>query len=257
MPEELALDQRFGKGAAIDHHQGATGAIAPAVEVAGQHLLAAAGLAGQTDRRGRGGDLAQRLEGLAHGRAVGDGLFAAEASAQGLVFRGQGSMLLGLEIPLLGADQGSAGFGGENGEEGKLGCAEAVGGLEAVDVKHPADTLALGQGHAHHAVPATLTEARGQLAADVDRAGVGDHHRSAVAGGADRQRPGEDLIEIEIAALEVACQNNFERTARVGEEQCAALAAADPDAAIDNRSQKVLETLGRSEIAECGDQLAE
>ena len=67
--EELALDQVFGQGAAVDRDEGPIGAAALVVEAARDQLLARAGLAQDHDRGVGGGDGIDQPADLLHGRA--------------------------------------------------------------------------------------------------------------------------------------------------------------------------------------------
>ena len=69
VPEELALDEVLGDGAAVDGDEGPAHALAAAVELARDELLAGAGLAGDEHADVGRGDLLQLAEHLHHRRA--------------------------------------------------------------------------------------------------------------------------------------------------------------------------------------------
>ncbi len=73
MPEELALEELLGDRRARDRHEGLLGATALVVDRLRDHVLARAALARDEDgRRLAGGDAADELVELAHGRRLAD-----------------------------------------------------------------------------------------------------------------------------------------------------------------------------------------
>ena len=70
MPEELALDQGWGDGAAVERHEGLRGAPRQAMDRAGGDFLAAAGGASDEDGCVRLGDAADDFEDLGHDRGA-------------------------------------------------------------------------------------------------------------------------------------------------------------------------------------------
>jgi hypothetical protein len=71
-PEQLALQELFRDGRAVQRQEGSLGAGAVLVDGAGDQLLAGAALAGDEYRHVLGGDAADRLVDLAHGKAGAD-----------------------------------------------------------------------------------------------------------------------------------------------------------------------------------------
>jgi hypothetical protein len=72
VPEELTLEQRVGKGRAVDRHEAASGPLAAAMDGVGEHLLAGAGLAGEEHRGSGASSALDQLERLLHRCAAGD-----------------------------------------------------------------------------------------------------------------------------------------------------------------------------------------
>ena len=69
VPEELAFQQAFGQGPAVDADVGARRSRAEVVDGARDQFLAGSGLAHDQDAGARRRDLSGRAEDLAHGRA--------------------------------------------------------------------------------------------------------------------------------------------------------------------------------------------
>ncbi len=100
MAEQLALDERFGDGAAVDRHEGPLRARRQLVQGARNHFLPGAALALDEDGGGRGRDLLDHAHHFLHGRALGDELRGParpdDLAAQAQVVEAQPLALLGL-----------------------------------------------------------------------------------------------------------------------------------------------------------------
>ena len=70
--EQLAFEQAFAEGAAVDADERAVAALAEAVDGVGDQLLAGAGFAEQQHRRAGAGHLPRGAEHLGHGGAGAD-----------------------------------------------------------------------------------------------------------------------------------------------------------------------------------------
>ena len=128
MAEQLAFQQVLGDGGAVQRDEGAGGAAGAAVDVAGQHLLAAAALAGDQDACLGAGDLLGAADRGQHGRVPrDDGVALARGGFQD---RGDEFGVWREREELAGA--GGDGFGGhlrigveaagDNGDGDPLGC---------------------------------------------------------------------------------------------------------------------------------------
>jgi hypothetical protein len=110
--EELRLDQGLGDRAAVDGDQGAAGARRSLVDLAGDQLLAGAGLAGDHDGDVDAGDLLDAAVDVDHLRAGADDL----AEADALEAPREAGALAAQLVEELGVLDEERGLGGEDAE---------------------------------------------------------------------------------------------------------------------------------------------
>ncbi len=160
VPEELALEQRFGQGRAIDDYQRTSGALAFGVDGLRDQALARTRLAQNQHGDRHPGDPGDNLAHVPHGGAVAQDALGREAIMQGLLERGglapdlgfversleEEHQLLGLEgLGQVVVGALPDGFdGGVDGAEGGHHDDRALGGqaarqrqeVEAIDLRH-------------------------------------------------------------------------------------------------------------------------
>ena len=159
MPEQLALEEILGNGAAVDGHERPVLARAAAVDLVRDQLLAGAGLAGDEHADVGARHLVDLAEDVAHGVAGADDVAVrvlVEAVQQSLLVRAQ---LIELPAQLHQQDRGAA----EAGRHLQLAVGEQIRQLVVSHVDGADHLAAHHQRQAHH---------RGQLEIDHALAGV-------------------------------------------------------------------------------------
>ncbi len=243
VPEELALDERLGQGAAVDDDEGPRGARREVVDPAGEHLLAGPGLARDEDRESARGDAAGELEDPRHGRALREELRAAEVLAERRV--------LGLEALLrtggvvgLGALEARAldrhgALGGERLEELELGGPEAVGAPRAVHVEDAEEPSPRGERDGEDRSDRPLEDAGRRLSVLLRPPRVGEDDGAPVLEGAGRHRSRQELARGEVPSLPRASRDGLEH-ARGLEEDRAARALPEDDRPVEDPPEKLV-----------------
>ena len=265
--EQLALDEVLGDGAAVDRHERPVLALAPAVELLRDELLAGARLARDEDADVGAGDLLELAEHLEHRRARADDL------AELLVVE------LGDELGLVGAErvqehrvlQDERRLRREDREELELRALEEVLHLVVADVER-ADDLALRQERRAHDArelhrddALALAEVRvGERVGDDDRArGLDDLTDDAVGdapfGG--RQRFFSDVArgahaEAPLGRSLFAPIGSGDGLGAVDEEQEALVGVRELDDVVEHRLEELVDAAAVDELLAEGEELA-
>ncbi len=214
MPEQLALDQRLGDRAAVERDEGALGAARAAVDLAGEHLLARAGLAQQQHVDVAGGDLVHHPVESGHLVVVDDEALR----RRGALLGAGGEQLVGAAAVAARAAEARAHprpGGDEGGREALHQALRVVGGAAAGEHLELAGAEAghlvvLAQLLGEHVVggagrrldlEADHREGRARLAEQLDEAGVGlQRPRADLTGQLVGLEDGERLAQLDAVA---------------------------------------------------------